>query len=72
MQETLHDFHTTISSGGRPLCNLRFADYIELMESSEAEFQDPTNKLEKASKAYGMVNSSSQTAATNIMLNGKG
>ena len=31
MQETLADYHTSISIGGRPICNLRFADDIDLM-----------------------------------------
>ena len=26
VQETLHDHHTSISIGGRPVCNLRFSD----------------------------------------------
>ncbi|PIK48870.1 putative melanophilin [Apostichopus japonicus] len=30
MQETLQDHHSSISIGGRPICNLRFADDIDL------------------------------------------
>jgi hypothetical protein len=50
MQETLHDHHTTIhhttiSIGGRPVCNLRFADDIDLMGGSNDELQDFTNRL---------------------------
>ena len=26
MHETPHDYHTSISTGGRPICSLRFAD----------------------------------------------
>ena len=37
MQVTLHDNHTFISIGGRPICNLRFADDIDLMGSSNGE-----------------------------------
>jgi hypothetical protein len=81
MKEALHNFHTSISIGGRPLCNLRFADDIDLMGGNEAELQELTTRLEKASGAVGMevssekskilVNSHSQQAATNIMLNGR-
>ena len=34
MQETLHDHHTSISTGGRPICNIRFADDIDLMAAA--------------------------------------
>ena len=34
--------------------NLRFADDIELMRSSETELQVVTARLENASDAYGM------------------
>ena len=81
MQETLFDFHTSITIGGRPICNLRFADDIDLMGGSEAELQDLTTRLEETSTAYGMevsaekskilVNSHNQQAPTNIMLNGQ-
>ncbi|MEG7525400.1 MAG: hypothetical protein M3H12_20335, partial [Chromatiales bacterium] len=42
MQEALSDFKISISIGGRPLCNLRFADDIVLMWVSEANLQDLT------------------------------
>ena len=45
MQETLHDHHTSISIGGRPICNLRFADDIDLMSGSYGELQDLNNRL---------------------------
>ena len=61
--------------------NLSIADNVDLMGSSEAELRDLSTRLEKASEAYWMevsserskfmVDSSSQTAATNIMLNGQ-
>jgi len=34
MRETLHNFHSTISIGGRPINNLRFADDIDLIGGS--------------------------------------
>ena len=45
MQEILHDHHTFISIGGRSICNLRFADDIDLMGDSNGELQDFTNRL---------------------------
>ena len=54
MQEALHGHHTSISIGGRPICNLRFADDIDLMGSSNGELQDLTNRLVDKAKAYGM------------------
>ena len=37
MQETLHNHRTSIAIGGRPICNLRFADDIDLMGASNGE-----------------------------------
>ena len=46
MKETLNDFHTSISIGGRLLCNLRFADDTDLMVGSEVEVQYFATRLE--------------------------
>ena len=54
MQETLNDYHTSISIGGRPRCNLRFADDIYLMSGSNGELQDLTNRLVDGSMVYGI------------------
>ena len=54
MQETLADFQTTISIGGRPICNLRFADDIDLLGGSNAELQELTDSLSERAGAYGM------------------
>ena len=53
MQETLHDHHTAISIDGRPICNLRFADDIDLMGGSNGELQVLTNTLVDRATAYG-------------------
>ena len=45
MQEILHDHHISISIGGRSICNLRFADDIDLMSGSNGELKDLTNRL---------------------------
>ena len=54
MQETLADYHTSISIGGRPICNLRFADDIDLMAGTNQELQSLTDSLARNSSAYGM------------------
>ena len=52
MQETLHDHHTSISIGRRPICNLRFA--IDPMGGSSSELQDLANRLVDRAMAYRM------------------
>ena len=79
MQETLNDHHTSISIGRRPLCNLRFADDIDLTDGSNGELQDFTNRLVDGATAYGtevstekskiMTNSSNNINA-DIKMNG--
>ena len=54
MEKALHEFHTSITIGGRPISNLRFADDIDLMGKSEDELQELTTRLEEAARAYGM------------------
>ena len=69
MRETLHDHHTSISIGGRPICNLRFANEIDFMDSSNGELQDLTNRFVDRAMAYGMEvsteNSKIMTNSTN-------
>ena len=55
MQETHYDHNTSISIGGRPICNLRFADSVGLMGGSIGELEDFTNRLVDRTTAYGMV-----------------
>ena len=80
MQETLHDHVTTISIGGRPVCNLRFADDIDLMAGSNSELQELTTKLSERASAYGMEISTTKSkvmvnsvrdASVNITMNGE-
>ena len=54
MQEALTNFETSISIGGRPLSNLRFADDIDLMAGDGGEHQDLSTRVERSSGAYGM------------------
>ena len=72
---------SSVSIGGRPLCNLRFADDIDLLGSSEEELQQLTRRLEETAAEYGMeissekskilVNSIKPRPSTNIQMNGQ-
>ena len=66
MQEMLNDHHTSISTGGRPMCNLQFADGIDLEGGSSGEREDLTNRLIDTTTAYGMEVS---TEKSKIMIN---
>ena len=65
MQETLHDHHTPISIGGRPICNLGFAGVV-LMGGSCGKLQDLTYRLVDRVTTYGMKVS---TKKSKIMTN---
>ena len=72
---------SSVSIGGRPLCNLRFANDIDLLESSEEELQQLTQRLDETVAEYGMeissvkskilVNSMKQRPSTNIQMTGQ-
>ena len=66
MLDTLEDRQTSISIGGRPVCNLRFADDIDLMGSSKEDLQDLTTRLDSRARAYGMEVS---TEKSKVMVN---
>ena len=48
----------SVSIGGQPLFNLRFADDIDLLGGSEEELQQSIERLEKTAVGYGMEISS--------------
>ena len=54
MQKTLHDHHTSISIGGRPICNLPFAIDFSPMGGNNGELQGLTNGLVDRATAYKM------------------
>ena len=70
---------SSVSAEGRSLCNLRFADDIDLLVGNE-ELQQLTERLEKIPAGYGMeissnknkilVNSIKPMPSTNIRTNG--
>ena len=70
IQETAHDQYTSISIGGRAICNLRVDDDIDLRGRSNGEFQDLTNRLVDRETAYGMeVSNEKSKIMTNSMNN---
>ena len=61
MQEILHDHHTSISIGGRHVCNLQFADDIDRMGGSNGENKDLNDRRVYRATAYGMEVSSEKS-----------
>ena len=72
-EEDYRSSHNSISIGGRPLCDVRYADDLHLTGGNEAELQGLTTRLE-TSGAYGigvgsetskiLVNSTSQPTSS--------
>ena len=70
----------SVSTAGRPLCNLRFADDIDLLLGRE-ELQQLNERMEKNAAGNGMKISSNKSKlvvyaikprpSTNIWINGK-
>ena len=54
MQMSLENFQAGVSIGGREICNLRFADDIDLIADGEEELQELTTRLELTVKKFGM------------------
>ena len=58
------------SIGGRPVCDLQFADNTDLKGSSNGELQDFTNRFVDRVTAYGMeVSTENSKIITNSMSN---
>ena len=57
----LEDHEGTVSIGGRRITNLRFADDIDCLAGEEEELAKLVERLEKASKAYGIEISAEKT-----------
>ena len=70
-----------MSIGGLPLCNLRFADDIDILGRSKEDLQQLTQRLEKSAGECGMeissnrskilVNSIKPRPSSNIQMNGQ-
>ena len=76
MQKKLLDHHTFI----RPICNLRFADDIDLMGGSSGELQDLTYILVDRKRANGtevstekskIITNSTNNIIADISMNGQ-
>ena len=70
MTDALEDHESTVSTGGRTITNLRFADDIEGLAGEEEEIAKLIERLDKASTAYGMENSAEKTKLMTNNTNG--
>ena len=55
MRETLDGFQGRLQSGGRIVTNLRYADDITLLDTSEAELQELVDRLDQVSRKYSRL-----------------
>ena len=60
--DALEDHEGTVSIGGRTITNLRFADEIDGLAGEEEELANLVERLDEASKAYGMEISAEKTS----------
>ena len=61
MTDALEDHEDTVSTGGRTITNLRFADDINGLAGEEEELANLAERLDEASIAYGMEVSAEKT-----------
>ena len=54
MTDALEDHEGTVSTGGRTITNLRFADDIDDLAGEKEELASLVERLDKAFTAYGM------------------
>ena len=80
MADALEDHKSTVSTGGRTISNLRFADDIDGLAGSELELANLVERLDKTSTAYSMQISAEKTKlmtkntngiSSNIRVNGE-
>ena len=70
LKKIMPDHHTSISIGGRPICNPRFADGVDLMSGTNGELQDLANRLVDRATAYRKeVSTEKKKIMTNSMNN---
>ena len=68
--DALEDHEGTVSTGGRTITNLRFADDIAGIAGQEQELVKLVNHLEEASTVYGMQISAEKTQLMTNNTNG--
>ena len=61
MTHALENFNGTISIGGRPITNLRFADDIDGISGKEDELTELVHNLDTAAAKFGMEISAEKT-----------
>jgi len=55
MKETLDGFQGGLQTGGRMITNLRYADDIILLATSEAELHELVDRLDHVSRKYSLL-----------------
>jgi len=55
MRETFDGFQGGLQIGGQMITNLRYADDIILLATSEAELQELVNRLDRVSHKYSLL-----------------
>ena len=70
MADALEDHQGTVSTGGRKVTNLHFADDIDGLAGQEQELAQLVNHLEETSTAYGMQISAEKTQLMTNNTNG--
>jgi len=55
IRETLDGFQDGLQIGGRMITNLRYADDITLLTTSEAELQELVDRLNRVSRRYSLL-----------------
>ena len=68
--DALEEHEGTVSVGGRPITNLRFADDIDGLAGDEEELEHLVQCLDKASANYGMEISAEKTKLMTNNING--
>ena len=71
MTDALEDYEGTVSTGGRTITNLRFADDIDSLAGEEEELADLVERLDKASTAYKLMTNNTSRINTEIKVNGQ-
>ena len=61
MTDALEEHEGTVSTGGRTITNLHFADEIDGLAGEEEELANLVERLDKASTAYVMETSAEKT-----------
>ena len=64
MTDALEDHEGTVSTGGRTITNLRFADDIDGLAGEKEELANLVQRLDKASTVYGMEISAEKAKLT--------